>query len=302
MAMWSSTAPAGWRILPPAEAIRYRRLYGLGQRVMPERVTPSQPSRGRVSFTGGTYRRHCSKCPEYSYTDSSALRQHCKSEWHVENVKRAQSGSPPLGYDDWLEASLGYCDSSEDSSEVESGGESESSTDLPSKGFIMDNYPWKLLDSSPRIALASTIDADVWGSLQFVVLLLFRSGRFAGCVWDAEGKIVEHTTFKKYTVRRKQGGAQRKFEQAKSMGAFMRRTQDAKIRQDVSEVVSERWKEYLENPKTLVLVGSPRQDQNSIFVGPLNEHRRSRRLYGSMASLCASWSKDRLMTVAEVAL
>ncbi|KAF4699098.1 Ankyrin repeat and zinc finger domain-containing protein 1 [Perkinsus olseni] len=252
MAMWSSTAPAGWRIPPPAEAIRYRRLYGLGRR--------------------------CSKCPEYSYTDSSALRQHCKSEWHVENVKRAQSGSPPLGYDEWLEASLGCCDSSEDSSEVESGEESESSTDLPSKGFIKDNYPWKILESSPRIALASTIDADVWGSLQFVVLLLFRSGRFAGCVWDAEGKIVEHTTFKKYTVRRKQGGAQRKFEQAKSMGAFMRRTQDAKIRQDVSEVVSERWKEYLENPKTLVLVGSPRQDQNSIFVGPLKAGYKDSRI------------------------
>ncbi|EER10764.1 conserved hypothetical protein [Perkinsus marinus ATCC 50983] len=186
------------------------------------------------------------------------------------NVKRAQTGDQPRGYEEWLEASL-ECDSAEESSEVdESGSESdEGSTQLPSKGFIMDNYPWKILESSPRIALASTIDPEVWGGLEFVVVLLFRSGRFAGCVWDEDGKIVEHTTFKKYTVRRKQGGAQRNFEQAKSMGAFMRRTQDAKIRQDVSEVVSERWREYLGSPKALVFVGSPRQDQNSIFVGPL---------------------------------
>lgn len=237
---------------------------------MPERTAVSRPHKSRIDFTGSTYRRQCSKCPEYTYTDSAALRQHCKSEWHVDNVKRAQTGAQPRGYEEWLEASL-ECDSAEDSSEVdESGSESdEGSTALPSKGFIMDNYPWKILESSPRIALASTIDPEVWGALEFVVVLLFRSGRFAGCVWDEDGKIVEHTTFKKYTVRRKQGGAQRNFEQAKSMGAFMRRTQDAKIRQDVSEVVSERWREYLGSPRALVFVGSPRQDQNSIFVGPL---------------------------------
>ncbi|KAF4677787.1 Ankyrin repeat and zinc finger domain-containing protein 1 [Perkinsus chesapeaki] len=268
MTQWSSTVPPGWQIVSAQDTKPYRQAYTLRDRVVPIK-TGLPPARPRMSLLGGTYRRHCSKCPEYSYTDPTALRQHCKSEWHVDNVKRSQSGLAPLSYEEWLQLSL--ASDSEEPTEVDSEEEEAEEFSEPEiNGFIMDNYPWKILTNcSPRIALASTIDPDVWASSEIVVVLLFRSGRFAGCVWDGDGKVIEHTTFKKCTVRRKQGGAQRNFEQAKSMGAFMRRTQDAKIREDVSELISDRWREYLSNPKALVLVGSPRQDQNSVFVGPL---------------------------------
>jgi len=70
---------------------------------------------------------------------------------------------------------------------------------------------------------------------QPILILLVRSGRFAGAIFQGP-KCLAHRVCTQYTVRRGQGGAQSSSDnrkKAKSMGAQLRRAGEEKLKQDI---------------------------------------------------------------------
>jgi hypothetical protein len=81
-------------------------------------------------------------------------------------------------------------------------------------------------------------------------LLILSGGYFAGMVVDAcTGQILVHKTMHKYTQRKKQGFSQTKHDQqtghkASSVGAQLRRENEAKLQVDVMDLL-DKWKDWI---------------------------------------------------------
>jgi hypothetical protein len=89
---------------------------------------------------------------------------------------------------------------------------------------------------------------DILIDKYFVIVLLVRSGRFAGAVFQ-QGKVLQHTSFKFYTTRAKSGKAQSTHDNqssgsTKSVGSQIRRGQEKKFNEEIVGLISEKWKEY----------------------------------------------------------
>ncbi|EAL72626.1 hypothetical protein DDB_G0270552 [Dictyostelium discoideum AX4] len=77
------------------------------------------------------------------------------------------------------------------------------------------------------------------------VVLLCSGGRFAGAVYSG-GKCIDHKTFHRYTMRKKQGGSQSKKDSEggnkKSAGAGIRRYNEKRLKEEVAQLLST-WKD-----------------------------------------------------------
>lgn len=97
-------------------------------------------------------------------------------------------------------------------------------------------------------------------------VLLLRSGRFAGAVFDKE-KAVCHKSFQRYTTRRKQGGSQSAHDasggKAKSAGATLRRYNEAALKQDVADLMVQ-WKDVL-NSADLIFIACAKTERAVFF-------------------------------------
>lgn len=105
------------------------------------------------------------------------------------------------------------------------------------------------------IELADNVSADD----RTVVVLLLSSGRFAGAVFKGD-KCVVHRVCTRYTVRGGQGGAQSSLDsskgKAKSMGAQLRRSGEANLRQDVNSTLLT-WQKHIDD-SAIVLLSCPK--------------------------------------------
>ena len=207
----------------------------------------------------------CSKCPGFAYITSDEFREHCKSEWHLDNLKRGKG----LSFDEWAHGDQSGSDSSSCSEEDET---------IPNAKLLINSIPFTPLAAS-RIAIPSIYSSlSILLDAKYFVVVLLRSGRFAGAVWDNTGNVIAHTSFKRYTVRRKNGGSQSKNDNAKgspanSVGAQIRRAQEKKLSEDVYVVISDKWGHFLMNPGTVVFAYASKQQVNDLFVGPLEKSR-----------------------------
>lgn len=72
-------------------------------------------------------------------------------------------------------------------------------------------------------------------------VLVLRSGRFAGAMFDRQGSLLVHKVLRRYTVRAKAGGGQSSHDnkggKAKSAGAMLRRYGEQALKDDVLEVL-----------------------------------------------------------------
>ena len=175
----------------------------------------------------------CRRCG-VEFNDIAAMKGHFKDPQHVQRL---------LSNDD--------SDSSDDSdSDSTSGGseeevevfKAEGSKGLESKGVLVEvgmeegrrkQLYWDIAYLDKQ-GIPPGTRRNQW------LLLLFRSGRFAAAVLD-NGKPTVHKTLHKYTVRRKQGGAQSARDgsgkRPKSVGAQIRRANEALLRQQIQEVL-----------------------------------------------------------------
>jgi hypothetical protein len=100
-----------------------------------------------------------------------------------------------------------------------------------------------------------------------VVVLLLRSGRFAGGVFQGD-RCVTHRAFQRYTVRKGQGKSQSSQDnsksKAKSVGAQLRRAGEQSLKEDIHATVLE-WKEYIQKA-SLILLSCPKTMKTTIFA------------------------------------
>ncbi|CAG8472832.1 11212_t:CDS:2 [Ambispora leptoticha] len=107
-------------------------------------------------------------------------------------------------------------------------------------------------------------------------MLMLSGGYFAGLVCvlnpkktgkDSGMEPIVHKRFQRYTVRRKQGGAQSVHDQAKggakSAGADIRRYNEAKLQEEIRELL-ENWKDWIEKSE-LIFVSAPSVNKNIIY-------------------------------------
>ncbi|KAN0027399.1 hypothetical protein ACTFIU_010346 [Dictyostelium citrinum] len=77
------------------------------------------------------------------------------------------------------------------------------------------------------------------------IVLLCSGGRFAGAVYSG-GKCIDHKTFHRYTMRKKQGGSQSKKDSEsgnkKSAGAGIRRYNEKRLKEEIAQLLST-WKD-----------------------------------------------------------
>jgi len=116
------------------------------------------------------------------------------------------------------------------------------------------------------------------------LVLLCSGGRFAGAVYSAPtGKCIDHKTFHRYTIRKKQGGSQStKDNQSgnkKSAGASMRRYNEKRLREEVIEQLV-LWKPHVQEASH-IFVFAPKGNTRDIlfpqdgYISPDDERIRT---------------------------
>ena len=220
-------------------------------------------------------RGRCSKCPGFSYVVPEEYRAHCKSDWHIFNL-RQKDESDRLSFSQWsLEVVMVSSSSSSSESSLSAHGEINASP----PALILKGIPFKILIEN-CLAMPSAVDSpQTLLNATFFAVLLLRAGRFAGAVWDSSGSVIAHTCFKRYTVRRKNGGSQSKNDQSKgrlanSAGAQIRRAEEQKLSEEVNELIQVQWKRFLDDPLCVVFAYASKSLSNSLMVGPLEKSRR----------------------------
>jgi hypothetical protein len=137
------------------------------------------------------------------------------------------------------------------------------------------DLPMSLLHKEDRLAQAESPVSTCRSFLSVakglqnkpVVILLLRSGRFAGGVFQGD-VCLTHRTLQRYTVRKGQGKSQSTQDgnsRAKSMGSQLRRAGEISLREDVTKTVLE-WKEHMKKA-SLVLISCPKTMKKGLFEG-----------------------------------
>lgn len=111
-------------------------------------------------------------------------------------------------------------------------------------------------DLYPKYSL--DLNMDIFNRLinfqkRFILIALNGGGYFAAAIFDNSAKkLVCSKTFRRYTTRRKQGGSQSLKDNEKggkihSAGAMIRRENEKKLRDEISNLILFTWKPYLTN-------------------------------------------------------
>uniref|UniRef100_A0A3Q0KGA3 ANK_REP_REGION domain-containing protein n=1 Tax=Schistosoma mansoni TaxID=6183 RepID=A0A3Q0KGA3_SCHMA len=106
-------------------------------------------------------------------------------------------------------------------------------------------------------------------------ILLYSGGKFAGGIFDGTNEVV-HKTLHSYTVRAKQGGGQSSYDSqcgglggAKSAGANLRRHGEATIRNEISDLLHNKWRVLLQSCQ-LIFLWSPKVHRSIFFNPPVS--------------------------------
>ena len=115
-------------------------------------------------------------------------------------------------------------------------------------------------------------DLQKSSSKRHVVVLLLRSGRFAGGIFSGD-KCIVHRAFQRYTIRKGQGKAQSAQDnskrKAKSMGAQLRRAGEQSLREDIHATIRE-WKEFI-GQACLILLSCPQAMKTTLFAEVIHD-------------------------------
>ncbi|KAK3836781.1 MAG: hypothetical protein J3R72DRAFT_403097 [Linnemannia gamsii] len=150
--------------------------------------------------------------------------------------------------------------------ENEAGIPSSPSSALPRNATPIEpavlDLPAEIIDVAPR----------------YWTMILLGGGHFAGMVVDLRGqakkahsqgshvrelKIVAHKTFHRYTVRRKNGGAQSSFGAANSAGAMVRMYNERALKLEVRELL-EGWSDWILQSES-VFMHAPGNNKRTVF-------------------------------------
>ncbi|CAH8867379.1 unnamed protein product [Trichobilharzia szidati] len=106
-------------------------------------------------------------------------------------------------------------------------------------------------------------------------VLLYSGGKFAGGIFDGTNEVV-HKTLHQYTVRAKQGGGQSSYDalcsglgMSKSAGANLRRHGEIAIRNQISDLLHNKWRHLLQACQ-LIFLWSPKVHRSIFFNPPVS--------------------------------
>eukprot|EP01033_Poteriospumella_lacustris_P003091 gene3090-2266_t len=107
-------------------------------------------------------------------------------------------------------------------------------------------------------------------SKPFMAVLVLRSGRFAGAIFNnqnARNPLLTHKVIRRYTVRAKAGGGQsshdNKHGKAKSMGAQLRRYGEQMLQEDIERLLTA-WVDYL-SQCGVILIAATKTMRGNLF-------------------------------------
>jgi hypothetical protein len=176
--------------------------------------------------------------------------------------------------------------------DVSSSSNSEDSQDTSverKESIVIRGVGFKQVNEN--IAIPGVVDsAETFLQAKFFSVLLLRSGRFAGAVWDNHGNVLAHNCFKRYTVRRKNGGSQSRNDKSKgspahSAGAQIRRAQEQKLDEEVEDLIAVRWKHFFQDPQCVVFSHASKSLADTLMRGPLERTSRKCRVFSIPLSL-----------------
>ena len=117
--------------------------------------------------------------------------------------------------------------------------------------------PWRNL---------SELLEDIQNISKLWAIVVIRSGRFAGAVYDGN-KVVLHKVFRRYTVRAKAGGGQSSYDnqgrKAQSAGAMLRRHGEQALKEDVHNLIRD-WSQKLKCCSK-ILISVPKTMRSLLF-------------------------------------
>ncbi|KAG0013871.1 hypothetical protein BGZ82_001990 [Podila clonocystis] len=130
----------------------------------------------------------------------------------------------------------------------------------------------KTMDMAPEVTLSLPLDPSPCP--RYWTMFLLGGGHFAGMVIDLTGqvrrysrvremKIEVHKTFHRYTVRKKNGGAQSSFGAANSAGAMVRMYNEAALKLEVRELL-EKWSEWIQKSE-IVFMHAPGNNRRTVI-------------------------------------
>jgi hypothetical protein len=120
--------------------------------------------------------------------------------------------------------------------------------------------------TQPRCLSLVRLATQIVEGGQPIVILLLRSGRFAGGVFQ-RGECVAHRCFQRYTIRKGQGkaqSAQDSQKKAQSMGSQLRRAGEQSLKEDISSTLME-WDHFFRRA-SLIFVSCPNTLKSTIFT------------------------------------
>ncbi|KAL6071214.1 Ankyrin repeat and zinc finger domain-containing protein 1, partial [Balamuthia mandrillaris] len=241
----------------------------------------------------------CLTCNIPQFQSVEEQHQHFKTDWHLFNLQRKRVQQEPVPFSLFQELTQCCGNASEEEEEENEDDENEggglrfkikdekeeeevssmktNTTVLPKLFLTSEDHRvisfWRaiLCDLPQKRMMQDREDViKAVGRLHLGpkwTFLLCSGGYFAGAIYDRH-RCLCHKTFRRYTVRKKQGGSQSSRDnkgggQPKSAGASMRRYHEAQLQKEIREQLVA-WQSHIDS-SNLVFLFAPGPENKKIF-------------------------------------
>ncbi|CAI5446309.1 unnamed protein product [Caenorhabditis angaria] len=194
----------------------------------------------------------CTTCEcDIDFDDRNAIVEHYKSAWHRTNLRRKNLKISVMNeeeFENYDENDEQLLTSKPSENESEDEEQEIDECLLPSgRSFFVHNKNVFSVSKAILHVDEKNVSFSTFTRPFDCVIILFNGGHFAAGVFEND-RLVLHKSFHRYVARAKQGGVQSQYDSshgnAKSAGAALRRYNEAKMKEEIQQIMRS-WKEKL---------------------------------------------------------